>query len=350
MQPSRQTEDKLRRHSALYTRMCLSGTNWEVEVLEADVRRLQKGVVQGAPVVDFHLASVFNRYTEFFPGFPPEVLLLPETTFSSWKSEPGARPTTGVREPTRVSKARHVVFPFHWEKQGRWLLVVLADFGSLLPAPEPAVPAPEPAVPALEPAVPAEPKRTFTILVFDALEARTKPPYHSLGKSFRDFAKALLWPALDIDLGAIADAKVIAPTVVILFTFIGWRFTYQASVYSRLPCFQLTTARLHSQLTISASSLGNHPISSINARFVLIDTSMPGDLLKRLVQSASMVDADWDLPGRAEVVNRFKAFLITHSSIAVSNIRWKHNKRDLGPAVTAGGGGQSEQAADGEKL
>lgn len=203
MQPSRQTEDKLRRHSALYTRMCLSGTHWEFEVHEADINRLKNGVVQGAPVVDFHLASIFNRYTEFFPGSPPDVLLLPETTFSSWKREP-ARLATGLREPTRISKARHVVFPFHWEKQGRWLLVVLADFGTLLPPPEPAVP--------------AEPKQSFAVLVFDALEVREKPLYHTLNKSFQDFARALLTPGLDIDFQAIADAKIIAPMVVILLS------------------------------------------------------------------------------------------------------------------------------------
>lgn len=61
-----------------------------------------------------------------------------------------------------------------------------------------------------------------------------------------------------------------------------------------------------------------------------------------------MVDADWDLSGRAEVVNRFKAFLITHSSLGLSNAMWKRNNRNLAPAVAAGGGDQmADQTAHG---
>ncbi|KAG8939355.1 hypothetical protein FRC04_006635 [Tulasnella sp. 424] len=287
MQPSHQAEDKLRHHSALYIRMCLSGTYWEFEVREADINRLKdSSVIQGAPVVDFQLASIFNRYTEFFPG-SPEVLLLPEITFSSWKREPATRPNTGVRDSNHISNTRHVVFPFHWEKEGRWLLVVLADFSSLLPPPEPAVP--------------AERKQSFAILVFDALKARVKPPYHTLTQSFQDFAKALLTPKLDINFKAITEAKIIAP---------------MAPLLSAGDC--------------QAAQPGH---------YLGLFLAGPSNFIDKC-KSTSMVDADWDLPGRAEVVNQFKVFLITHSSLALSNITWSRKIWDPAPApaVAAGGG------------
>ncbi|KAG8915031.1 hypothetical protein FRC00_008547 [Tulasnella sp. 408] len=262
-------EDSLRRHAALYTRLMLSGTTWELEFLESDVACLEKNVVQGGPMVNFHLASIYNRYNEIFPGSPPEVVLLPDFTYTGWKKKQSERPDTGLVS-WDIGKACHVAFPFYWEAQGRWMLVVLAYIHSLLPLDDAAGT--------------ADRESNFGILILDALNFRPKTSYSSLQAGFRGFTKALLQPRLDLKFDAIEDAQLVAPV---------------APLLTPEEC----------------------------------QAAQPGHYLKLLLGRPSefitscrlgrMTEPDWDVAGRKEAVTRFAAFLSTQSSLAMANIKWK---------------------------
>ncbi|KIO19306.1 hypothetical protein M407DRAFT_31056 [Tulasnella calospora MUT 4182] len=295
MPAAQKPDDPLRRHAALYTRLTLSGTIWEFEVLESNVEQLKKGIVQGAPLVNYHLASIYNRYTEIFPGSPPEVVLLPANTYASWKKKSQDRPDTGLPPSTDLGNACHVVFPFYWEAQGRWLLVVLAYINSLLLRDNTTGTAVK--------------SNDFTILVLDALDAKTKPPYHMLAGGFCRFTKALLLPRLDLDHQAIAVAKPIPQA---------------APVLSAKDC--------------QAAQPGHYLGLLLAGPSEFIDKCKLG----------KVTEVDWDLRGRAEVLNRLAAFMVTHSSIAMTNLRWKQANPTNLRAGTAAADGRKTVDWDGE--
>lgn len=186
------------RRSALYYRIILSGTIWECELFEYDVERLKQNVFDKTTVVDFHLASIYNRYTELFPGSPPEVVVLPEMTFRGWKMDKSKPPAHALKPRVPLHLAHHIAFPYFWEVKERWLLVVLAGFNCLMKEEDGAATARPP---------------EFCILALDAMQTASKTQYSALAKPLREFTAALLRPKLDVDHDAISAAKVYSPTV-----------------------------------------------------------------------------------------------------------------------------------------
>ncbi|KAG8929223.1 hypothetical protein FRC01_004667 [Tulasnella sp. 417] len=185
------------RQNALCCRITFADTRYEFELEESHVRALQNGIVNDPVVVNFHVASIGNRYAEDWDGPVRPVFVLPSTCFAEWRK---ARPKSfrlAVATHYDFFKSTHVVFPFHWESQGRWLLVVLANFGDLLGHEDAA------ATDAGE--------LNFAYIIIDALHAEMKTQYSSLLRSLRDFTSALLRLQLDVHHNAIQSAKLVTP-------------------------------------------------------------------------------------------------------------------------------------------
>lgn len=129
--PGNASNQKIRQN-ALCCRITFADTRYEFELRESHVVALQKGVVNDPAVVDFHVASIGNRYAEDWDGPIRPVFVLPSTCFTEWRK---ARPKSfklNVGTHYDFFKSTHFAFPMYWDSQGRWLLVVFASFGDLL--------------------------------------------------------------------------------------------------------------------------------------------------------------------------------------------------------------------------
>lgn len=160
---------------------------------------IKNGNVADPVVVNFHIASIANRYAEesLWPSRP--VFVLPSTIFAGWKDKTITNPASEIVKSYDFIGSQHIAFPFYWETQGRWLLVVLASFSDLLGHEDASK------VDAAD--------LNFGFILLDAHHSSTKAQYSPLVRSLRDFTTALLTPRLGVHHAAIASAKLTVPLV-----------------------------------------------------------------------------------------------------------------------------------------
>lgn len=187
------------RQSTLCCSISIADTRPKFELQESHVRAIKSGLVNDAVVVNFHIASIANRYAEECPGPSRTVFVLPSTIFSGWKTKTLTNPASEIVKSYDFLKSKHIAFPYYWEPQGRWLLVVLAGFNDLLGHEN---------VSEVNAA-----DLNFGFILLDAQQATTKTQYSPLVRTFRDFTTALLTPQLDVHHAAIAGAKITIPFV-----------------------------------------------------------------------------------------------------------------------------------------
>ncbi|KAG9017173.1 hypothetical protein FRB90_001477 [Tulasnella sp. 427] len=259
---------KIAQVSAVYYRLRLSNTKWELEVHHSDIEELRKNDMTTSVLVNVHLATLYNSYYESFPSSSPDVILLPDSTFANWRKQKGQLPNTGVNSSIKLARIRHVVFPMYWSSKSRWLLVILAGFGSLIP----------------DPNVGATPDRksNFQIIIFDSSVTGANSVNKATIKPLRDFTKALLYPALDLDSEGILSAPVIMP---------------------KTPSIPENVAQ--------GAQPGHY--------FSLFLQDQEG----LYFQSGNFEESDWRLPDQNEALRRFQRWLVTHSDLAVAHLKLK---------------------------
>ncbi|KAG8901315.1 hypothetical protein FRC00_007902 [Tulasnella sp. 408] len=194
--PGNASNQKIRQN-ALCCRITFTDTRYEFQLEESHIVALRKGVINDSAVVNFHVASIGNGYAEGWDGPIRPVFVLPSTCFTEWRKTRPRSFKLNVATHYDFFKSTHVVFPFYWESQGRWLLVVLASFGDLL---------------GHEDATATEAAElNFAYIVIDAQHSEAKASYSPLLRPLREFTSAILRLRLDVHHGAIQSAKLVTP-------------------------------------------------------------------------------------------------------------------------------------------
>lgn len=185
--------------TALCCSITIADTRRKFDLQEAHVHAIQKKRMNDPIIVNFHIASIANPYAEGCAMPTRPVFVLPSTVFPEWRAKTVKNPLSEIAKSYDLSKSEHVAFPYYWESQERWLLVLLASFGDLL-GHEDAM-----AVDAAD--------LNFAFVILDAQQTGTKMKYSTLLRSFRDFTTALLTPRLDVHYSAISSAQLMVPPV-----------------------------------------------------------------------------------------------------------------------------------------
>lgn len=186
--------------TALCCSITIADTRRKFDLQETHVHAIQNKHLNDPVIVNFHIASIANQYAELCAASARPVFVLPSTVFAEWRSKTVTYPISEIAKGCDLSKSEHIAFPFYWESQQRWLLVLLASFGDLLGHEDVTV------VDAAD--------LNFAFVVLDAQESTaTKAQYSTLLRTFRDFTTALLRPRLDVHYAAISGAKLSVPSV-----------------------------------------------------------------------------------------------------------------------------------------
>ncbi|KIO18608.1 hypothetical protein M407DRAFT_31749 [Tulasnella calospora MUT 4182] len=186
-------------HNAMCCSITFADTRYKFSLEESHVSDLKNGIFHDPIVVNFHVASIGNRYAEHCDSPVHPVFILPSMCFAEWRKR---RPTVTsikleISTDYDIFQSTHVAFPFYWSHPGRWLLVVLAGFGNLLGHEDPTAKDPS--------------EVDFSYIIIDAQYSDSKPQYHPLLRSLRDFRTALVRLRLDVHHAAIAEASCVAP-------------------------------------------------------------------------------------------------------------------------------------------
>ncbi|KIO31442.1 hypothetical protein M407DRAFT_19581 [Tulasnella calospora MUT 4182] len=187
------------RQNALCCSITFANTRYEFQLEEHHVVSLKNGVINDPTVVNFHVASIGNRYAESCDRRSRPVFILPGTCFTEWRKAKPRNARLELANNYDIFKSDHIAFPFYWDPQGRWLLIILAGFGQLLGHEDPTTTKPE--------------DLDFTFIIINAQHSESKPQYTALARSLRDFTTALLRLQLDAHHAAIQSAKVVVPLV-----------------------------------------------------------------------------------------------------------------------------------------
>lgn len=225
MQPSKgpgNAANLLLHQTALCCSITIADTCRKFDLQEAHVHAIQKTRMNDPVIVNFHIASIANQYAEACATPTCPVFVLPSTIFAEWRSKAVTNPISEISRSYDLSKSEHVAFPYYWESQERWLLVLLASFGDLLGHED---------VTAVDAA-----NLNFVFVILDAQHSTTKVQYSTLLRPFRDFTTALLTPRLDVHYSAISGAKLSVPSVRAAAAILCHIFTTPTSAG---PCFKL---------------------------------------------------------------------------------------------------------------